>query len=178
MVKKRIAAALMAVMMTAGSTVPAFATSPSAQKTATSTYASSFGSWGNWGNWGNWGGSWDEPGSDTEESISLAAPTLKVESQATNKRRTLKSTWNKVDGATEYVIQESTSPDFDNNVYEKTTTNTSFTHVHINSAAAPVYGPSIHTYYIRVKAVSGNSESKWSNVVESKGMTPVLPKVQ
>lgn len=147
MIKKKIATACMAVMMAAGSTVPAYAATPN---------VSSLSSWKDF--WGSIGSS--------SGQVSLTAPqnVKAVNTECSIRRRTMKISWSAVKNAKKYIVQESISKDF-NKVTEMEVTTAYLNRGFINGAAAPVFGPSRTTYYYRVKAVCGSSESAWSDVV-------------
>jgi len=97
---------------------------------------------------------WSTASRFTTESLSLSSPTLVSPSNgATNVNTTVTLDWTAVTNATEYIVQYSSSSDFSSNTeYTLTATEKEISGLDYNS-----------TYYWRVKAKNGGTESSWSS---------------
>lgn len=84
-------------------------------------------------------------------------------SSGTSKAGKIKLAWTAVDGAKQYRVQISKSPDFSNLFKEATTIKTSYK-TGWNYYNQVGFGK-IYAYYCRVKAVMDGTESEWSDAV-------------
>ncbi|MBN1922245.1 MAG: S8 family serine peptidase [Anaerolineae bacterium] len=94
------------------------------------------------------------------QNISLSAPTLSPISNPENDG-VYQVSWSAVSGATGYLLQEDNVSDF-----TSPTTRYSGTALQMN-----ISGQAVGTWYYRVRATAGGTESEWSNTVS----TQVLP---
>ena len=111
----------------------------------------------------------DNTEESTEEITALESPVITVTGSFNKERqfREIDIEWEAVSGADKYIVQLSLNKDFTDIYREKETTNDYYNYVFASAGTAPYYFPANATYYIRVKAVSGDMESEWSNVVVS-----------
>lgn len=117
-------------------------------------------------------GSQEGESGESEETPSrtCSAPTnVTVTSSMSTHSRTMKFSWDKVEGADKYILQLCTNSDFTGEDLRESTTKDTQYKYSIRSGAAVYYYPAHRTYYFRIKAVSGNYESEWSDIVISKG---------
>lgn len=116
-----------------------------------------------------------EPSSGQGSTVQkCSVPTeVKVEGTGTLQSRKIRVSWKAVEGADHYILQRSTSEDFSeegsDEVKDCMVDGTTKLFYITSGGNAVYYYPAVRTYYFRVKAVCGNCESDWSEVVISEG---------
>ncbi|MCI7099338.1 MAG: fibronectin type III domain-containing protein [Lachnospiraceae bacterium] len=177
MKSKRLACALLALTMATGSGIPAAAAGNSVSWPTNNTEVSA----SDWGSWSDWLDKypWNNPELQEPENGNYTAPAnITVTSSIGTASRSMKFTWDKVEGADKYIAQLSTSPDFPEDDTRESTNSNTYRSYRISSGGGVWYAPAHATYYFRVKAVYGNHESEWSEVVVSAGdKFPAVPSV-
>lgn len=110
-----------------------------------------------------------EAPSDSTAQTCPAPVNITVKSRIGTCSRVMEFAWDKVEGADKYITQLSVSDSFSGDDVEEHTLSSAKIIYTINSGSGIYYYPAHRTYYFRVKAVSGSSESEWSETVISLG---------
>ncbi|MDO5410561.1 MAG: hypothetical protein Q4F21_08940 [Lachnospiraceae bacterium] len=105
---------------------------------------------------------------DSETQNFPAPQQVTVTGKTGTASREMHVSWEKVENAAEYITQLATNAEFTEGLRESTVKGTSILYT-IQSGVGIYYYPAHRTYYIRVKAIFKNGESKWSKTVISEG---------